>query len=61
MISFVIAFLCVLLYMIIFYKGAGIAADTALLCNVLFLFGALASFGAVLTLPGPFPVSPVWC
>ena len=52
MISFVIAFLCVLLYMIIFYKGAGIAADTALLCNVLFLFGALASFGAVLTLPG---------
>ncbi len=52
MISFAIAFLCVLLYMIIFYKGAGLAADAALLCNVLFLFGALASFGAVLTLPG---------
>ena len=52
MISFAIAFLCVMLYMIIFYKGAGLAADAALLCNVLFLFGALASFGAVLTLPG---------
>ncbi|HIZ85784.1 MAG TPA: protein translocase subunit SecDF [Candidatus Coprenecus stercoravium] len=52
MISFAIAFLLVLLYMIVFYKGAGLAADAALLCNVLFLFGALASFGAVLTLPG---------
>ena len=52
MISFAIAFLLVLLYMIVFYKGAGVAADVALLCNVLFLFGALASFGAVLTLPG---------
>lgn len=52
MISFAIAFLLVLIYMIFFYRRAGIAADIALLCNVLFLFGALASFGAVLTLPG---------
>lgn len=52
MISFVIAFCLVLLYMIFFYKGAGVVADIALLCNVLFLFGALTSFGAVLTLPG---------
>ena len=52
MISFVLAFFLVLLYMIFFYKGAGLVADIALLCNVLFLFGALASFGAVLTLPG---------
>lgn len=52
MISFVLAFFLVLLYMIFFYKGAGVVADIALLCNVLFLFGALASFGAVLTLPG---------
>jgi len=50
--SFIIAFLCVLAYMIIFYRRAGIAADIALLCNVIFLFGALTSFGAVLTLPG---------
>ncbi|MBR3745226.1 MAG: protein translocase subunit SecDF [Bacteroidales bacterium] len=52
MISFALAFLLVLIYMIIFYRRAGWAADFALLCNVLFLFGALVSFGAVLTLPG---------
>ena len=52
MISFLIAFLLVLVYMILFYRGAGVAADIALLCNVLFLFGTLVSFGAVLTLPG---------
>ena len=52
LISFVIAFLLVLVYMVLFYKGAGLAADLALLCNVVLLFGTLASFGAVLTLPG---------
>ena len=52
MISFVIAFVLVLLYMILFYAGAGLVADIALLCNVVFLFGTLVSFGAVLTLPG---------
>lgn len=51
-ISFIIAFLLVLIYMIFFYQGAGLVADLALLCNVLFLFGTLTSFGAVLTLPG---------
>ena len=52
LISFVIAFLLVLVYMVLFYMGAGLVADFALLTNVLFLFGTLASFGAVLTLPG---------
>ena len=52
MLSFLIAFVLVLIYMLIFYRGAGLAADAALLCNVLFLFGILTSFGAVLTLPG---------
>ena len=52
LLSFVIAFCLVLLYMIFFYQGAGIVADIALLVNVLFLFGTLVSFGAVLTLPG---------
>ena len=51
-ISFIIAFLLVLVYMLFFYRGAGVAADIALLCNVLFLLGSLVSFGAVLTLPG---------
>ena len=52
LISFLIAFILVLIYMIFFYKGAGIAADIALLTNVVLLFGVLAAFGAVLTLPG---------
>lgn len=51
--SFLIAFLLVLLYMLFFYsKDAGLAADIALLTNLFFLFGILASIGAVLTLPG---------
>ena len=52
LISFVIAFILVLLYMLFFYQGAGLVADIALLCNVVLLFGTLVSFGAVLTLPG---------
>ncbi|MBR6280614.1 MAG: protein translocase subunit SecDF [Bacteroidales bacterium] len=52
LISFLIAFLLVLIYMVLFYKGAGLAADVALLTNVVLLFGILAAFGAVLTLPG---------
>ena len=52
LISFLIAFVLVLIYMILFYQGAGVVADIALLVNVLFLFGTLVSFGAVLTLPG---------
>lgn len=52
LISFIIAFVLVLLYMIFFYSHAGVTASIALVCNVFFLFGVLASFGAVLTLPG---------
>jgi len=52
LISFIIAFCLVLIYMVFFYQGAGLIADVALLCNVLLLFGVLVSFGAVLTLPG---------
>ncbi len=50
--SFVIAFILVLIYMLFFYNKAGIAADIALLVNIFFMFGVLASFGTVLTLPG---------
>ncbi len=52
LLSFIIAFCLVLLYMGIFYKGAGWLADLALVANVFFLLGVLVSFGAVLTLPG---------
>ncbi|MBN2767286.1 MAG: protein translocase subunit SecDF [Paludibacteraceae bacterium] len=52
-ISFIIAFVLVLLYMILYYgKVPGLIADMALFANVFFLFGILASFSAVLTLPG---------
>ena len=50
--SFIIAFIGVLLYMSLYYAGAGHVADIALFANVFFLFGVLASLGAVLTLPG---------
>ena len=52
MISFVLAFCLVLLYMAFFYSRAGWYANIALVFNVLLLFGVLVSFGAVLTLPG---------
>ena len=50
--SFIIAFCLVLVYMLFFYNKAGIAANIALLVNIFFMFGVLASFGTVLTLPG---------
>ncbi|MCX6228069.1 MAG: protein translocase subunit SecDF [Bacteroidia bacterium] len=53
MISFFIAFLLVLSYMIVFYsRGAGLAANMALGVNLVFVVGILACIGAVLTLPG---------
>lgn len=53
LISFIIAFLLVLAYMLFFYsKNAGLAANVALIANMFFIFGILASLGAVLTLPG---------
>ncbi len=50
--SFAIAFLLVLIYMVFYYKGAGLVANIALIANVFFIIGVLASLGAVLTLPG---------
>lgn len=51
--SFIVAFILVLFYMVFFYSNkAGMAANIALLFNVFFLMGVLASLGAVLTLPG---------
>lgn len=51
--SFLLAFIAVLIYMVVFYGfKAGVVADLALICNLFFIVGVLASFGAVLTLPG---------
>jgi len=52
MMSFIIAFIIVLIYMIAFYHTAGMVANIALVANLFFLFGVLASLGATLTLPG---------
>ena len=51
--SFVIGFILILIYMIFYYGWIpGLIADATLLCNVFLLVGILASFSAVLTLPG---------
>jgi preprotein translocase subunit SecD len=52
LISMGIGGLLVILFMILYYKGAGIIADIALILNVFFIAGGLAAFNATLTLPG---------
>ncbi len=52
LLSFLIAFAVVLVYMMFYYNRAGIVADLALLLNIFFILGVLASLGATLTLPG---------
>lgn len=52
MISLLVGFGLVLLFMIFYYSGAGIVAIIALFTNLFFIFGTLSSFGTVLTLPG---------
>ena len=42
----------VIIFMILYYHKGGFVADVALLFNILFTMGVLASFGSVLTLPG---------
>lgn len=50
--SFIIALIIVLFWMIMYYGRAGWFADVALLFNILLIFGVLSGLGAVLTLPG---------
>jgi len=52
MASFGLAIILVLVWMFLYYGKAGLYANIALVVNILFIFGWLASFGAVLTLPG---------
>jgi len=53
MLSFLIAFALILVYMFFFYsKDAGLVANIVLIANLFFIIGILASLGAVLTLPG---------
>jgi len=48
----VIGMLAVLVFMLIYYHGAGINADVALILNLVILLGFLGYSGATLTLPG---------
>ncbi|MES2240117.1 MAG: protein translocase subunit SecDF [Bacteroidota bacterium] len=50
--SALVGLLLVSLWMLVYYGKAGWYANIALAVNLLFLFGILASLGAVLTLPG---------
>jgi SecD/SecF fusion protein len=50
--AFVGSIAAVLIFMLFYYGTAGIAANIAMIANVFFVFGVLASLGAVLTLPG---------
>ena len=50
--SLIIGFALVCVFMVVYYRTAGMVADIALLLNVLFIFGILAAFRATLTLPG---------
>jgi preprotein translocase subunit SecD len=44
--------LAVLIFMLVYYRGAGINADIALILNLIILLGFMGYFEAVLTLPG---------
>ena len=50
--SMIIGGLIVILFMVFYYKLAGILADVALFLNIIFIAAGLAFFGATLTLPG---------
>jgi len=50
--SSVIGLVVVLIFMMLYYNRAGTVANIAVLVNIFFLMGVLASLGAVLTLPG---------
>lgn len=51
-ISILVGFLSVILIMFLVYNTAGLIADLAVLLNLFFIMGTLASFRAALTLPG---------
>jgi preprotein translocase subunit SecD len=50
--SMLVGGVLVVLFMVVYYKGAGVVADVALALNILLIAAGLAGFGATLTLPG---------
>lgn len=51
-ISVTVGLLLVVLFMVMYYRTAGLVADVALILNVILILGILAGFNATLTLPG---------
>jgi len=52
LISIVAGFIIIILFMFVVYSSAGWVADLAVILNLIFLLGVLASLNAALTLPG---------
>ncbi len=50
--SMLVGGLLVVLFMLVYYRGAGLIANLALVINVVLIAGGLAAFEATLTLPG---------
>jgi len=51
-IACIVGFVAVIGFMLVYYRGAGINADLALILNLIILVAAMGYIGAVLTLPG---------
>ncbi len=52
LISIVVGFLVIIIFVVATYNSAGLVADAAVVLNLFFLLGVLASLNASLTLPG---------
>ncbi len=50
--ALIVGLVSVVLFMLVYYKVGGVAADIALIANGVFIMGILSGFGATLTLPG---------
>jgi preprotein translocase subunit SecD len=48
----IVGMVAVLVFMLIYYRAAGVNADVALILNLIILLGVLGFMGATLTLPG---------
>ena len=52
MIALISGFLIVFIFMVVYYRRAGIIANIALITNIFIIISVMAMFGATLTLPG---------
>lgn len=52
LLSMAVGGILVIVFMVVYYKGAGLIADVALILNIILIAGGLAAFQATLTLPG---------